>query len=284
VGGGNLERSGEMYLVHGLAKTTSLDQLRKIVVTTPRPGAPVYVGDVAEVKVGNEIRLGGVTAQGQGEAVLGLGFMLMGENSHDVANRMKTRLDEVKKTLPPDADVRTVYDRTEVVDQVLDTVRKNLFEGGILVVAVLFIFLGKLRAGLIVALAIPISMLFAFSGMLQFGIAGSLLSLGAIDFGLVVDSSLVLVENCVRHLSHDPDNDKPKLNVVEGAAVEVRGPTLFGELIILIVYLPVLTLEGTEGKLFRPMALTVIFALLGSMLLSLTLMPVLASIFLPRRM
>src|SRR5262249_2356403 len=283
-GGGNLERSGEMYLVHGLAKTTSLDQLRKIVVTTPRAGAPVYVGDVAEVKVGNEIRLGGVTAQGEGEAVLGLGFMLMGENSHDVADRMKTRLEEMKKTLPPDVEVRTVYDRTELVDQVLDTVRKNLFEGGVLVIAVLFIFLGKLRAGLIVALAIPISMLFAFSGMLKFGIAGSLLSLGAIDFGLVVDSSVVMVENVVRRLAHEPDSERAKLDIVRDAALEVRTPTMFGELIIMIVYLPILTLEGVEGKLFRPMALTVIFALAGSLVLSLTLMPVLASLLLPRRM
>jgi cobalt-zinc-cadmium resistance protein CzcA len=284
VGGGNLERSGEMYLVHGLARTTSLDQLRKIVVTTPRAGAPVYVGDVAEVKVGNEIRLGGVTAQGEGEAVLGLGFMLMGENSHDVSKRMKVKLDEVKKTLPPDVEVRTVYDRTELVDQVLDTVRKNLFEGGILVVAVLFIFLGRLRAGLIVALAIPISMLFAFSGMLQFGIAGSLLSLGAIDFGLVVDSSVVMVENVVRRLAHERDGGRSQLEIVRDAAVEVRTPTMFGELIIMIVYLPILTLEGVEGKMFRPMALTVIFALVGSLVMSLTLMPVLASLLLPRRL
>ena len=134
-------------------------------MATPRAGAPVYVGDVAEVKIGHEIRLGGVTAQGQGEVVLGLGFMLMGENSHDVTKRLKTRLDEVKKTLPPDVEVATVYDRTELVDQVIDTVRKNLFEGGLLVIAVLFLFLGNLRAGLIVALAIPLSMLFAFCGM-----------------------------------------------------------------------------------------------------------------------
>jgi cobalt-zinc-cadmium resistance protein CzcA len=284
-GGGNLEQSGEMYLVHGLAKTVTLEQIRKIVVTTPRAGAPVYVGDVAEVKVGDEIRLGGVTAQGRGEAVLGLGFMLMGENSHDVTDRLKARLDEVKKTLPPDVEVRTVYDRTDLVDQVIDTVRKNLFEGGVLVVAVLFVFLGNLRAGLIVALAIPVSMLFAFSGMLKFGIAGSLLSLGAIDFGLVVDSSVVMVENVVRRLAHEPPHSaRGKLAIVLDAAVEVRAPTMFGELIIMIVYLPILTLEGVEGKLFRPMALTVIFALVGSLVMSLTLMPVLASLLLPRRL
>src|SRR5947207_3080234 len=152
-----------------------------------------------------------------------------------------------------------------------------------MVVAVLFLFLGNLRAGLIVALAIPLSMLFAFSGMLRFGIAASLLSLGAIDFGLVVDSSVVMVENCVRHIAQGDLSRRSKLEMIRDAAVEVRKPTLFGELIILIVYLPILTLEGIEGKMFRPMALTVIFALAGSMLLSMTLMPVLASLFLPKR-
>ncbi len=167
---------------------------------------------------------------------------------------------------------------------VIDTVRKNLLEGGLLVVAMLFAFLGNVRAALIVALAIPLSMLFAFSGMLRFGIAASLLSLGAIDFGMIVDSSVVMVENCVRRLAGEGDAGKSRLEIIRDAAVEVRRPTLFGELIIMIVYLPILTLEGIEGKMFRPMALTVIFALVGSMILSLTLMPVLASIFLPRKM
>jgi cobalt-zinc-cadmium resistance protein CzcA len=223
-----------------------------------------------------------VTADGKGEVVLGLGFMTMGENSHTVTWGMKHKLDEVKATLPPNVQVQPVYDRTELVDHVLRTVRENLFVGGILVVAVLFAFLGKLRAAAIVALAIPLSMLFAFSGMLRWGIAASLLSLGAIDFGLVVDSSVVMVENCVRHLGRN-NPGKTKVEVIREAAVEVRKPTLFGELIIAIVYLPILTLEGIEGKLFRPMALTVIFALVGSMVLSMTLMPVLASLVLPRR-
>ena len=163
------------------------------------------------------------------------------------------------------------------------TVRKNLFEGGLLVIAVLFIFLGNLRAGLIVAVAIPFSMLFAFSGMLRFGIAGSLLSLGALDFGLVVDSSVIMIENVVRRIAHGKRDGQSHLELVREAAIEVRKPTMFGELIIMVVYLPILTLEGVEGKLFQPMALTVIFALLGSLVLSLTLMPVLASLFLPRR-
>ena len=165
----------------------------------------------------------------------------------------------------------------------IDTVRKNLFEGGLLVIAVLFAFLGNLRAAMIVALAIPLSMLFAFCGMLRFGISASLLSLGAIDFGMIVDSSVVMVENCVRHLADAGNQRRKMIDIVRDAAVEVRKPTMFGELIIMIVYLPILTLEGIEGKLFRPMALTVIFALIGSMILSLTLMPVLASLVLPRR-
>src|SRR5207302_1937001 len=173
--------------------------------------------------------------------------------------------------------------RPGLATHVIDTVRKNLCEGGLLVIAVLFVFLGNLRAGLIVALAIPLSMLFAFSGMLRFGIAGSLLSLGALDFGLVVNSSVVLIENTMRHLAHDRDKRVSRLELVRNASIEVRQPTLFGELIIMIVYLPILTLEGVEGKLFRPMALTVIFALFGSMVLSMTVMPVLASLLLPRR-
>jgi cobalt-zinc-cadmium resistance protein CzcA len=195
---------------------------------------------------------------------------------------LKKRLDEVKATLPRNVTVQTVYDRTELIGYVIDTVRTNLFEGGLLVVSVLFLFLGNLRAAFLVALAIPLSMLFAFSGMWRFGIAASLLSLGAIDFGLVVDSSVVMIENCVRHLAHETKG-KNRLEIIRDAAVEVRQPTLFGELIILIVYLPILTLEGIEGKLFKPMALTVIFALAGSMVLSLTLMPALAAIALPKR-
>jgi cobalt-zinc-cadmium resistance protein CzcA len=282
VGGGSIKQNAGMLLVHGLGRTANVEQIKGIVVTA-KEGVPVRVGDVADVEVGHEVRRGAVTADGKGEVVLGLGFMLMGENSHQVTWSMKHKLDEIKQTLPANVKVEAVYDRTELVDQVIDTVRNNLFEGGLLVVAVLFLFLGNLRAGLIVALAIPLSMLFAFAGMLRFGIAASLLSLGAIDFGLIVDSSVVLVENCVRHIAHGDNRRRGLRDVIRDAAVEVRGPTLFGELIIMIVYLPILTLEGIEGKLFRPMALTVIFALAGSMVLSLTLMPVLASLVLPRR-
>ncbi|HUE13933.1 MAG TPA: CusA/CzcA family heavy metal efflux RND transporter [Planctomycetaceae bacterium] len=282
VGGGNISQSGGMLLVQGLGRTNSVDQLRQIVVRA-KAGIPIRVADVADVVIGHEIRRGAVTADGCGEVVLGLGFLLMGENSHAVTWAMKDKLKSLEGSLPRNVQVTPVYDRTQLVDFVIDTVRKNLFEGGLLVVAVLFIFLGNLRAALIVAAAIPLSMLFAFCGMLRFGIAASLLSLGAIDFGMIVDSSVVMIENCVRHLASESAGGRSRLEIIRDAAVEVRKPTIFGELIIMIVYLPILTLEGVEGKMFRPMALTVIFALLGSMVLSITLMPVLASLFLPRR-
>ncbi len=283
VGGGNITQNSQMLLVHGVGRTINIEQIENIVIDA-KHGTPIRIRDVADVQMGHEIRRGAVTADGRGEVVLGLGFMLMGENSHRVTNKLKGKMDEISAALPPGVEIVPAYDRTELVDHVIETVQTNLFEGGLLVVAVLFMFLGNLRAGLIVALAIPLSMLFAFSGMLRFGIAASLLSLGAIDFGLVVDSSVVMVENCVRKLSHGIPPGMTKIDVVRNAAVEVRKPTMFGELIIMIVYLPILTLQGVEGKLFRPMALTVIFALAGSMILSLTLMPVLASYVLPKRM
>ena len=305
VGGGNITRNTEMLLVHGIGRTVNIEQIENIAIKA-KDGVPVRVRDVAEVQIGHEIRRGAVTADGQGEVVYGLGFMLMGENSHAVTNRLKAKMEEIKATLPPGVHVEVVYDRTELVDHVIDTVQNNLFEGGLFVIAILFMFLGNLRAGLIVALAIPLSMLCAFSGMLQFSIAASLLSLGSIDFGLVVDSSVVMIENCVRKLAEKENeqeatertelepttlsvpsvascsNSDTRLAIIRDAAIEVRKPTMFGELIIMIVYLPILTLEGVEGKLFRPMALTVIFALAGSMIMSLTLMPVLASYLLPK--
>jgi cobalt-zinc-cadmium resistance protein CzcA len=282
VGGGSIRLETQMLLVHGVGRTVNVEQIRGIVITA-KDGIPIRVGDVADVQIGHEIRRGAVTADGKGEVVLGLGFMLMGENSHQVTWRLKSKLDDIKATLPPNVRVEAVYDRTELVDYVIKTVRNNLFEAGLLVVAVLFAFLGNLRAAAIVALAIPLSMLFAFAGMLRFGIAASLLSLGAIDFGMIVDSSVVMVENCVRHIAHGDHLHKTKMEMVRDAAIEVRKPTLFGELIIMIVYLPILTLEGIEGRLFRPMAMTVILALAGSAILSMTLMPVLASYLLSRR-
>ncbi|AMV40875.1 efflux RND transporter permease subunit [Planctomyces sp. SH-PL62] len=281
VGGGYVVRSGEASLVQGVARTVSVEQIAAIVIKA-QDGVPTRISDVAEVEVGHAIRRGAVTAEGRGEAVLGLAFMRMGENSRDVAYALDAAMDDVKRSLPADVEVAVVYKRTDLVEQVLRTVGRNLVEGAVLVVAVLFAFLGSLRAGLIVASAIPLSMLFAVTMMERVGVAGSLMSLGAIDFGLVVDSSVVMVENCAKRLAGDR-SDRSKLDVIRDAAVEVRRPTMFGELIIMIVYLPILTLEGIEGKLFRPMALTVVFALSASLVLSLTLMPVLASLGLGRR-
>jgi cobalt-zinc-cadmium resistance protein CzcA len=275
VGGGYVVQAGELHLVQGISLTTDIRQISNIVIAA-YDGVPVRIQDVGEVAEGHEIRRGAATADGKGEVVLGLGFMLMGENSHDVTRRLAERMAEITPTLPEGVVVQTVYDRTELVDKVLHTVQENLLEGAILVIAVLFVFLGNLRAGLIVAAAIPLSMLFAAQGMLRFGIAGSLMSLGAIDFGLIVDSSVIMVENSVRRLQ-DPGRKGTVLETVRVAALEVRKPTMYGELIIAVVFLPVLALEGIEGKLFQPMALTLIFALAGSLVLSLTLMPVLAS-------
>ena len=280
VGGGPVERAGEVRLVQGIGLVRSFEEIAAIPLKAVN-GVPIRIRDIGKVAIGHEIRRGGTTANGKGEVVLGLAFMRMGENSRDVTLALEEAMIDVRRLLPEGVDIRVVYRRTDLVDRVLHTVEKNLFEGAVLVIAVLFAFLGNLRAGLIVASAIPLSMLFAVTIMQKVGIAGSLMSLGAIDFGMVVDSSVVMVENCVRHLSHQ-DANKDKLLVVEEAAVEVRKPTLFGELIIMIVYLPILTLEGIEGKMFRPMALTVVFALAASMLLSLTLMPVLASFALHR--
>ncbi|MBI3271637.1 MAG: efflux RND transporter permease subunit [Planctomycetes bacterium] len=280
VGGGTANGSGEVLLIHGLGLTTDTSRLGALSIRTV-DGRAVRVRDVADVVEGHGPRRGVVTAEGQGEAVLGLGFLQMGQNSHVVADRLKQTMAEARKSLPAGTDVRVVYDRTELVDFVLHTVRKNLLEGALLVVAILFLFLGHFRAALIVAAAIPLSMLFAFSLMLLAGIAGTLMSLGAIDFGLLVDSSVIMVENSVRRLHEDRSN-RPVAEIVAEASKEVRRPTLFGELILMIVYLPILALEGVEGKLFRPMALTVLFALGGSLVLSLTVMPVLASLFLSR--
>ncbi len=275
VGGGILDHAGAASLVLGVGVLSDGKAIEGIVIAA-HEGVPIFVRDVARVEVGHEIRRAAVTADGKGETVLGLGFLLIGENSHTVTAALAARLAEIQKTLPPGVRVTPVYERTELVDLVLHTVRKSLLEGALLVIAILFFFLGNFRAGVIVAAAIPLSLLFAFNAMSRFGIAGTLMSLGAIDFGLVVDSSVILVENAERRLGLE-NGTRPVLDVVRDAAVEVRKPTLFGELIIALVYLPVLTLEGVEGKLFQPMALTVIFALLGSVLLSMTLAPVMTS-------
>lgn len=292
VGGGSIDRAGDMVLVHGLGRTVSIDQIENIVLTA-KNGIPLLLKDVAEVSIGHAIRRGAVTATMrdaknpdqlvQGEVVLGLCFMLMGQNSYDVTHRMGDEFAKVKAKLPENVSVVTAYDRTELVDRVIATVKNNLLEGATLVILLLFIFLGNLRAGLICATAIPLSMLFGFCGMWSAGIAGSLLSLGAIDFGVVVDSSVVVIENAVKRLGHaGVVSTSERLRIIRDAAIEVRTPTVYGQLIIMIVYIPILTLEGVEGKMFRPMALTVVFILIGSLICSLTVTPVLASIFLPK--
>ncbi len=281
VGGGVVSQGGGSSAIQGVGLATEIKDFEDILIAT-REGSPVRIRDVAQVEDGHEIRRGAATAGGKGEVVLGLGFMLMGQNSREVTEALEARLAQVSGRLPEGVVIEALYKRTELVDQVLETVQRNLLEGALLVIAVLFIMMGSLRAGLIVALAIPLSMLFAFDMMLRFGIAGSLMSLGAIDFGLVVDSSVIMVENAHRRLGQEAGS-RSVVEIVRDAAVEVRGPTLYGELIIAIVYLPVLALEGVEGQLFRPMALTVIFALTGSLILSMTLMPVLATFALKKR-
>jgi cobalt-zinc-cadmium resistance protein CzcA len=279
--GGYVVRGGEASYVQGQGLVRGLDDLRGVVVASVE-GTPVCLDDVAEVQVGSALRHGAVTADGRGEAVLGLGFMLIGENSRELSRRLEARLEEVKRFLPDGVEVTPMYSRRSLVDQVLATVRDHLLEGALLVVAVAFAFLGSVRAGVIVALTIPFSLLFAAIGMRALGVAASLMSLGAIDFGLVVDSSVILIENATRKL-HAAGAAADVREVVRDALVEVRQPTLLGELTIASVYLPVLALEGVEGKLFQPMAVTVMLALAGSALASITLVPALASLALRPR-
>jgi len=281
VGGGYLVHEGEARYIRGVSQARSALDIAAIVIDE-RNGVPVTVGDVGTVRPAAMIRAGLATRDGQGEIVTGLVMMLIGQNGRDVVERVKAEIDQLQKSLPPGVTIEPLYDRTHLIDHTLNTVLHNLAAGGILVVLVLLALLGNLRGGLIVALAIPLSMLFAANVMLASGISASLMSLGAIDFGLIVDSSVIMIENCVRRLAHE-GGSRPKAEIVRDAAIEVRKPTMFGELIIAIVYLPILALHGTEGKLFRPMALTVIFALAGSLLLSLTLMPVLAALGLSDR-
>ncbi len=277
VGGGYLVHEGEARYIRGVSQAKSAEDIAAIVIDE-RNGVPVTVADVARVHPAPMIRAGLVTKDGQGEIVTGLVMMLIGQNSRTVVERVKEEIARLQKDLEKEGiEIVPLYDRSHLIDQTLGTVLKNLSEGGALVILILLLLLGNLRGGLIVALAIPLSMMTASSVMLATGVTASLMSLGAIDFGLIVDSSVIMVENCVRRLGHE-GGTRPKLDIIRDAAVEVRRPTMFGELIIAIVYLPILALQGTEGKMFRPMALTVIFALAGSMVLSLTVMPVLASL------
>jgi cobalt-zinc-cadmium resistance protein CzcA len=277
-GGGYIVKNAQQYVVRGIGQVQTLDQIRNIVITS-NGGTPVRVQDVAEVKIGPAIRQGAVTKDGNGEVATGVVMMLMGSNSRVAVQSVKDRIATLVKTLPQGVKLVPFYDRADLVNRTIHTVEKNLFEGAILVIVILLLLLGNIRAAVIVALSIPLSMLFAMTMMVKFGIAGSLMSLGAIDFGLVVDGSVVMVENSVRRLS-ERNEGKSVFGVVVEACSEVGRPIIFGIGIIIIVYLPILTLEGVEGKLFRPMAMTVVFALIGSLFLTFTITPVLTSLLL----
>ncbi|MCL4125388.1 UNVERIFIED_CONTAM: hypothetical protein GTU68_049234 [Idotea baltica] len=291
-GGGYIVHHGEQRFVRGEAMLKTADDIANVVVKTRPGGLPILVRDIGTVKLAPLTRQGVVTRDGRGEIVTGMVMMLRGENSRRVVEAAKEKLAEIELSMPPGVKLDIIYDRSELINRTLHTVLKNLLEGGTLVIVILFLMLGNFRAGLIVALAIPLSMLFASNFMMFAAISASLMSLGAIDFGLIVDSSVIMIENCIRRLS-ERSSELPegeflspvqRMLTIKDAAIEVRKPTMFGELIIAVVYLPILFLQGTEGKLFQPMALTVLFALGGSLILSLTLMPVLAYIGLPKRM
>lgn len=277
-GGAYIEHNQEQQLIRGEGLVESLQDIENVVVAATPQGVPIYVKNIAQVAFAPRVRQGAVTRDSRGEIVTGVVMMLIGENSRIVAQRVKAKLEEIKQSLPAGVSVDSYYDRTYLVRQTIRTVSKNLIEGGILVIAVLLLLLGNLRGGLIVASAIPLSMLIAFSGMMYAGISGNLMSLGAIDFGLIVDGSVIMIENIIRKLaeSRKENPGKPMSTILE-AGREVARPVFFAVAIITIVYLPILSLEGVEGKMFRPMALTVVFALIAALVLSLTLMPVLAS-------
>ncbi len=274
-GGAYIERSQEQYVIRGEGLIDSLEDIDNIVVTAVEDGTPIFIRNIGKAAFAPMVRQGAVTRDGRGEVVTGVVMMLMGENPRVVARKVDEELARIKPTLPPGVEIETFYDRTDLVRRTIATVQQNLVEGGLLVIAVLLLFLGNLRGGLIVASVIPLSMLFAFTGMVQAGLSGNLMSLGAIDFGLIVDGSVVMVENIVRRLSQ-ARNGQIRGEVVGWAGREVARPVFFAVMIIIIVYLPIMVLQGIEGKMFRPMALTVVFALVASLVLALTLMPVLS--------
>lgn len=275
VGGAYIERGAEQYLLRGIGLVESTDDIANIVVKTGAEGVPVFVRDVGQVVVGAAVRQGAVTADGKGEVVVGIAMMLKGENSRTVAERVKERIEQIRKTLPKGVELIPFYDRTDLVDRTIKTVVKNLIEGAILVIIVLILLLGNWRGAMIVASIIPLSMLFAAILMRIFNVSGNLMSLGALDFGLIVDGAVVMVENVVRRRAgaqHHGSKEAPERTILD-ACMEVGRPVVFAVAIIAIVYLPILSLTGIEGKMFKPMALTVVFALFGSLLLSLTYVP-----------
>ncbi len=280
-GGGYIEHGGEAYVIRGEGLVERSEDLSRIVVGVGPGGTPLTVAQLGEVKIDAMPRIGAATQNGEGEAVIAMALMLRGANGRVVAERVKEEIERMKPSLPPRISIEPFYDRSDLVNKVIRTATTNLIEGALLVIAVLLLLLGNLRGGLIVASAIPLSMLVAFTGMIRAGISGNLMSLGAIDFGLVVDGAVVMIENIVRHLAQERGvRQEERPLIILRAGREVLRPIFFAVSIIVIVYLPILTLQGVEGKMFRPMAFTVIFALIGSLILSFTLMPVLASLFL----
>ncbi|MDH5547471.1 MAG: CusA/CzcA family heavy metal efflux RND transporter [Gammaproteobacteria bacterium] len=287
VGAGYIERFGAQYLVRSPGQLTRIEDIESIVIAK-RDGVPIRLGSVAEVKPGSELRTGAATQDGK-EVVLGTVFMLMGENSREVSRAAAQKLEKIKASLPKGVELTPLYDRTTLVDKTIDTVKKNLAEGALLVIAILFLLLGNWKAALVTATVIPVAMLMTISGMVQSRVSGNLMSLGALDFGLIVDGAVIIVENCLRHLAafsktyaSRPDL-ATRLQIVRKATVEVIRPSVFGVMIILIVYLPIFALSGVEGKMFHPMALTVVMALSAALLLSLTAVPAAVALFVSGR-
>ena len=281
-GGAYVESAGEQLIIRGEGLVETLEDIAGIVVDVDGDGTPVRVGDVAVVELAPLVRQGGVTRDGRGEAVIGIAMMLLGENSRTTASGVREKLESIAPSLPKGVTIDTFYDRTELVARTIHTVAKNLIEGGVFVVIVLLLLLGNVRGGLLVATAIPLAMLVAFIGMRALGLSGNLMSLGALDFGLIVDGSVVVVEHIVARLGHRKVPPDKVQDAVTEAAREVARPVAFAVAIILIVYLPVLTLEGIEGKMFRPMAITVVLALAASLVLALTWMPAMATVLFRR--
>ncbi|HHT9115627.1 MAG TPA: efflux RND transporter permease subunit [Candidatus Wunengus californicus] len=288
VGAGYIEHSGEQYLIRAPGQVVDIEDIRQIIIGNYK-GVPIYIKDVAEVLLGKELRTGAATENGK-EVVLGTVFMLMGENSRTVSRRVADKMAEVNRTLPEGIVARTIYDRTTLVDKTIHTVKKNLAEGALLVIAILFLFLGNIRAALVTALVIPLSMLFTITGMVSNKVSANLMSLGALDFGIIVDGAVIIVENCIRRLSEEQHklgrllSRAERFDVVFDASKEVRKATMFGELIIIIVYLPILSMRGIEGKMFYPMGFSVIVALIGAMILSVTFVPAAVALFFSGRL
>ena len=305
-GGSYIEQNSNQYYIRGIGVVKNLEDVANITVKTV-DGTPVKVGDVAKVQLGHATRFGAVTRNGEGEVVAGIAIMLKGENFQEVIKNVKERINQIQKSLPEGVVIEPFIDRTELVDRVEGTIARNLIEGGLIVIFVLVIFLGNWRAGLVVASVIPLSMLFAFGMMKTFGIDGNLMSLGAIDFGMIVDSAVIIVEAVVTHINtghfSQPEvraaylaqcqnggaappfalTQKQMDEEVHFSASRIRQSAAFGEIIIMIVYIPLMTLVGIEGKMFRPMALTVFFAILGAFILSLTYVPMASSLMLSRK-